>query len=164
MEPMIVGTKYHFMPFPYSQTISRGYGSFVCQTKLWEICLMMLYGVLIGLHVRELVWYRDVDLQSSVYDNHLEASIFYTQLRVIFLGLLSTFTLFEFMVWISKVYRTTAVLFMVVEEVRSLLSMLPYSFAVSNECFFFPSPRPPFTDVQPCVQVSFSCCSRSLRS
>ena len=44
---------------------------------------MMLYGVLMGLHVRELVWYRDVDLQSTVYDI-LEASIFYTRLSVIF--------------------------------------------------------------------------------
>jgi hypothetical protein len=116
--PMIVETKYHFMPFPYSQTISRGYGSFVCQSKLWEVCLMAVYGVLIGLHIRELLWYKQVDLKATTYDNHLEASIFYSQLRVILLGLLSTLTLFEFMVWISKVYRTTAVLFMVVEEVR----------------------------------------------
>lgn len=114
--PMIVETTYHFMPFPYSQTISRGYGSFVCQSKLWEICLMGLYGVLIGLHIRELLWYKRVNLNATTYDNHLEASIFYSQLRVILLGLLSTLTLFEFMVWISKVYRTTAVLFMVVEE------------------------------------------------
>ena len=118
--PMIVETTYHFVPFPYSQTISRGYGSFVCQSKLWEICLMGLYGVLIGLHIRELVWYKRVDLNSTKYDNHLEASIFYSQLRVILLGLLSTLTLFEFMVWISKLYRTTVVLFMVVEEVRFL--------------------------------------------
>merc|ERR1711871_512124 len=76
IEPMIVATRYHFMPFPYSQTISRGYGSFVCQSKLWEICLLVMYGVLIGLHIKELMWYNNVDLQSTEFDNHLEASIF----------------------------------------------------------------------------------------
>ena len=69
------------------------------------------------------MWYRDVDLQSSVYDNHLEASIFYS--AKVYSRPPFYVHIIEFMVWISKVYRTTAVLFMVVEEVRSLLSMLP---------------------------------------
>ena len=75
---------------------------------------------------------------------------FSTLSYVSYSGLLSTFTLFEFMVWISKVYRTTAVLFMVVGTFA--LVHAPILFRSSNECFFFP-PRPPFTDVQPCVQV-----------
>lgn len=117
LTPIIVESKYYFKPCPYSQTISRGYGSFVCQSKLWEITLLLVYVFLVGLHVREIIWFRDIDLERDFYDDDVEASIFYSQVRVILLGILSTFTLFEFMVWISKLYRTTAVLFMVVEEV-----------------------------------------------
>ena len=109
LTPVIVESKYYFKPFPYTQNISRGYGSFICQSKIWEVILLLLYIFLVGLHIRELIWYQNVDLRTNIFDDDVEASIFYSQVRVILLGILSTFTLFEFMVWISKLYRTTAV-------------------------------------------------------
>ncbi len=105
----------------------KAYGSTICQYKLWEIMLLAFYLVVVGLHVFEGIWHvqggRGFDLSAyTEFNEELDSDIYLMQNRVVGFGWLTFFSLFEFMQWSSKLYRTSGVLFMIIEEMIARLA------------------------------------------
>jgi hypothetical protein len=118
--------------------LSRNYGTFFTQSLTFEIGLIIIYSFIAGYHVQELTYFEAGYGKMSddkLYNPLLQDYIRDNSWRVIWLGLLASVTLVEWLVWLSKLSRTFSVLFMVVEDMFIRLFQFAIFFVIVAAIF-----------------------------
>ena len=100
------------------RVLSRGYGTFFTQSMMYEIILIVLYGLITFHHLVEVSHQEDWinGLIQQKFNPAYHRWIRNNGWRVNYIGALASITLLEWLVWFSKLSRTFSVLFMIVED------------------------------------------------
>lgn len=100
------------------RVLSKGYGTFFTQSMMFDIILIVMYGLITFHHLVE-VSQQDEWMNGLVQKQFNPAYhrwIRNNGWRVNYIGALASITLLEWLVWLSKLSRTFSVLFMIVED------------------------------------------------